>query len=123
MAKKVALLTLHGQGDTKKSYHKELVEELSDEVGANIWSQVHFSSIYYSDILQHAQNKYYNQVKSRIDSKKLRKFLLYGFSDAGGLEYSRSIPNSAYRKVQQRIFDAMGTAYAALGDEPSLSYW
>ena len=116
MPKKVALLTLHGQGDTDRNYHKELVEELSDEVGSNRWSDVHFSSIFYSDIFQNAQNKYYNRVKSKVDSKKLRKFLLFGFSDAGGLEYSRSIPDSAYKKVQQRIFDAMGAAYSALGD-------
>jgi len=44
--------------------------------------------------------------------------MFYGFGDAGGLEYSRTIKNSAYKAVQKRIFDAMGAAYAVLGNKP-----
>ena len=117
MAKKIALLTLHGQGDTKKNYHRELVEDLSDEIGADAWSEINFSSIFYSDVLQGAQTKLFKRVRSKVDFKKLREFLLYGFSDASSLEYSRSIPDSAYKAVQKRIFDAMGAAYAALGNK------
>jgi hypothetical protein len=116
MPKKIALLTLHGMGDTERDYHSELEKKLSKKIGAEAWSKVHFSSIFYSDVFQGAQNKYFKRVKSKVDSKKLRKFLLYGFADAGGLEYSRSIPDSAYKAVQRRVFDAMGTAYAALGN-------
>ena len=118
MAKKIALLTLHGMGDKKRDYHKELVEDVSDRIGANAWSEIHFSSIFYSDVFQDAQTKLFRRVEKKVDSKKLRKFLLYGFGDAGGLEHSRSIPNSAYRAVQERIFEAMGVAYAALGNKP-----
>ncbi|MCG8543769.1 MAG: hypothetical protein MJE12_06115, partial [Alphaproteobacteria bacterium] len=113
-AKKMALLTLHGMGDKKKTYHKELVDDLSNRVGADAWSEIHFSSIFYSDVFQGAQEKLFRRVESKVDSKRLRRFLLYGFADAGGLEHSRTIPNSAYKAVQKRIFDAMGVAYAAL---------
>ena len=47
------------------------------------------------------------------------KFLLYGISDAAGLEYSRTIPGSVYEKTQRRIFDVMGKAYQALGEQPA----
>lgn len=117
MARKIALLTLHGMGDKKRDYHKELVKDLTKFVGADAWSEIHFTSVFYSDIFQDAQNKYFRRVKSKVDSKKIRKFLLYGFADAGGLEHSRTIPNSAYHTVQKRIFDAMGVAYAALGNK------
>lgn len=119
MTKKLALLTIHGMGDTKRDYHEELTDKLSDELGSDAWSKIHFSSIYYSDVFQNAQNKYFNRVKSKVDYKKIRKFLIYGFSDAGGLEHSRNIPNSAYRDVQKRIFDALGTAYTAVGNKPA----
>ncbi len=115
MAKKIALLTLHGMGDTAKTYHEELIDDVKDRVGAAAWSEVHFASIYYANVFQPFQEDLFDRVASKVDNKKLRRFLLYGFSDAGGLEHSRSIPNSAYREVQKRIFDAMGKAYAALG--------
>ena len=106
MAKKIALLTLHGMGDKKRDYHRELEENVSGRIGADAWSEIHFSSNFYSDIFQNAQTKLFKLVESKVDSKKLRKFLLYGFGDAGGLEHSRTIPNSAYKTVQERIFEA-----------------
>ena len=46
-------------------------------------------------------------MKHKLDSKKLKNFLLYGFSDAGGMEYSRTIPNGAYEQIQKEIFDTL----------------
>ena len=119
MAKKVALLTLHGMGNKKPDYFSELEGDLPKRVGADVWAeQIHFAPIFYYDVFQNAQNALFERVKPKVDSKKLREFMLFGFADAGGLEYSRNIPNSAYKAVQKLIFDAMGEAYAALGDSP-----
>lgn len=117
MAKKVVLLTLHGMGDTKKSYHSDLVDGLKDRMGANAWSEIQFGSVFYSNVFQNAQEKLFKRVESKVDSKRLRRFLLYGFADAGGLEHSRTIKDSAYKKVQKIIFDEMGKAYAGLDDK------
>ena len=115
MAKKIAFLTLHGMGTTKKCYYKELLEALKKDVGEDRWDEdIHFEHIYYQDLLQVPQDQYFERVKSKVDSKKLRKFLLFGFSDAGGLEYSRSINDSAYEKTQKLIFDALGRAFDAV---------
>ncbi len=115
MAKKIAFLTLHGMGSTARDYYEELRDDLIPMVGTNAWNaDVHFDHIYYQDILQEPQIEYFDQVRDDVDSRKLRKFLLYGFSDAGGLEYSRTIPDSAYGKVQERIFEKLGQAFAAV---------
>jgi hypothetical protein len=101
MNKKLAVLTLHGMGDTRRNCHVELEKKLSKNISGESWSKVHFSSIFYSDIFQNAQNKYFNRIKSKVDIKKFREFLHYGFSDVGGLEHSRSIPGSAYKALVQ----------------------
>ena len=115
MAKKIALLTLHGMGTTARDYYEELRDDLIARVGANAWNDdIHFGHVYYQDILQDPQVEYFDRVRDNVDSTKLRKFLLYGFSDAGGLEYSRNTPDSAYDKTQNRIFDALGQAFDAV---------
>lgn len=115
MAKKIAFLTLHGMGSTPRDYYEDLRDDLIPMIGATAWNDdVHFDHIYYQDILQDPQIEYFNRVRNDVDSKKLRKFLLYGFSDAGGLEYSRTIPGSAYELAQERIFEKLGQAFAAL---------
>lgn len=116
MAKKIAFLTIHGMGDTPEDYYKKLRDDQKSRIGANTWNNdIHFFPIYFQKILQDPQNKYYESIKGKLDSKKLRRFLLYGFSDAGGLEYSRTLKNSAYEKVQKLIFDALGEAFRAVG--------
>ena len=115
MAKKISFLTLHGMGETKQSYYQELRDDLIQRVGKDAWNDdIHFDHVFYQDILQKPQIEYFKRIRNKVDSKKLRKFLLYGFSDAGGLEYSRTIDDSAYERTQKRIFDALGRAFAAV---------
>ncbi|MHA1537749.1 MAG: hypothetical protein ACTSUD_09345 [Alphaproteobacteria bacterium] len=116
MAKKIAFLTLHGMGDTPDNYHQDLLDDMKSRIGAATWdNDIHFGSVYFQKILQDPQNEYFLRIKDTIDSKKLRRWLLNGFSDAGGLEYSRTLENSAYEKVQKTIFDALGKAFTAVG--------
>ena len=112
--KKLALLTLHGMGTTEKEYYVDLRDDLISLVGKNAWKDVHFEPVYYQDLVQDPQNAYYASIKDKVDSKRLRKLFLFGISEAGSLEYSRTIPNSAYEKTQRRIFDALGRAYKAV---------
>lgn len=115
MAKKIAFLTLHGMGTTKRDYYDELRDDLIPLVGEDTWNDdIHFDHVYYQDILQDPQIEYFKRIRDKVDSKNLRKFLLYGFSDAGGLEYSRTINDSAYEIIQRRIFDALGRAFNAV---------
>ena len=119
MPKRLVLMTIHGMGDTDHNYYGELESRLRRRLGAETWSEVYFANIFYSDVFQHAQESYFDSVRAKVHSRWLRKFLLYGFADAGGLEHSRNIPDSSYTQVQARIFDELGTAYGAVGDAPA----
>jgi hypothetical protein len=118
MAKKVALLSLHGMGDTPLDYHETLRSDISNRLGEAAWAQIHFGGIFYQNILQPHQDALFERVRGKIDYRKMRKYLLSGFSDAGGLEYSRQTPGSAYEQSQDRIFKALGNAFVALGNTP-----
>ena len=110
MAKKIAVIAIHGMGDTDRNYADPLRENLESMLAPTQWAEVYFDDIWYQDILQDNQEKLFKRSKSQLDSMFLRKFLLYGISDAAGLEYSRTIPDSAYEISQWRIFDVMGKA-------------
>ncbi len=116
MTRKVAFLTIHGMGDTDEYYYKPLKKRLVKSLGDN-WDKVSFQSIYYQPLVQDNQEAYFNRVCKKLDWLKMRKFVLYGFSDAGGLEYSRNIPGSVYTKVQETIFEALGKAYNDVGPD------
>ena len=117
MAKKIAVIAIHGMGDTDRNYAGPLRKNLKSMLTAAQWAKIHFDSIYYQDILQDNQRKLFERSKSQLDGMFLRKFLLYGISDAAGLEYSRTIPGGVYDISQQRIFDVMGKAFQALGEQ------
>jgi hypothetical protein len=117
MAKKIAFMTIHGMGATEDDYYEELRKDIADRLGPSDWSQVHFGDVFYQDLLEPNQSRYFKAVKGKIDQKKLRNFMLSGFSDAGGLEYARTRAGSAYELSQKRIFTALGKAYRALGNQ------
>ena len=93
MAVEVVVLAIHGMGETKPDFADGLESKLTKGLD-NDWSKVHFCSVYYQDILQKNQKKLFNRMKSQndLDSIALRRFLLYGFSDAAGLERRASEP-------------------------------
>ena len=116
MANNIAVLTIHGMGDTQKGYSDNLRKILSRSLGSK-WGHVHFGEIYYQDVFQDHQVKLLDRFKKNddIDLIKLRRFLLYGFSDAAGLERKASLPNSAYEQVQNKILDEIDAAYDEIG--------
>lgn len=114
MSKEVAILTLHGMGKINSDYADELRHEVSQSLGASEWSKVFFWPIFFSDILQHNQERVMDAMKrGDLDWIKLRKFLLFGFSDAAGLEHRAASPNSPYIQAQEKILDALDKAYSA----------
>lgn len=115
--KSVALLTLHGMGDTPKNYHHLFLERIKKQIGEK-WGQVAFNSLYYQDILQINQNEIYRKMKPHIDWRDVRKFILYGFSDAASLDYQKDRKNSLYHKTQIRIASALQSVYRKHGNIP-----
>ncbi len=117
MAKDVALFAVHGMGKTPTNFADELEEELLSELGSAHWDRVYFKPIYYQGLLQKKQETVFNTMKNRaeLDWLALRRFLLYGFSDAAGLEYRSAEPNSLYEQTQGIIFGVLNEAFDKLG--------
>lgn len=117
MNKEIAIITLHGMGDYKPDYYdglqKKLIRGLKDD-----WAKVAFIPIQYQPILQNNQNDIWQKMnRYPLDGGILRRFLLFGFSDAGSLEHSaRSDVSSQYVQVQLEIIKALDKAYIELGD-------
>ncbi|BBM64916.1 hypothetical protein VA249_15620 [Vibrio alfacsensis] len=117
MNRELAVVTLHGMGDYKPNYFeslkKKLVKKLKDD-----WSKVAFIPIQYQPILQNNQNDIWQKMnRFPLDGAILRRFLLFGFSDAGSLEYSaRSKVSDQYIQVQLEIIKALDEAYLKVED-------
>jgi len=120
--KEIALITLHGMGEVKDGYYLDLEEGLKKRLG-NEWTKVSFHDVQYAPILQTPQNKLWKEILSTpendIDATKLRKFFLFGFGDAGSLEYSAHNDAVKYIAVQKKIQKVLMDAYRELGEDKS----
>lgn len=108
--KSVALLTIHGMGDTPKNYHTLFLERIKKQMGEN-WKQVEFESIYYQDILQFNQTEIFRKMKVLTRWDGLREFVLYNLSDAATMDFRRWEKNSLYHQTQKRIWDILKKIY------------
>ena len=108
MDKSVAVIAIHGMGDTRSDFADELQSRLARRLGDEVFKQVHFDTVYYQDILQKNQNAMFRAMRRReIDFVKLRKFLLFGFSDAAGLERNADEDGSPYQQAQQKVLETL----------------
>ncbi len=99
-----ALLTVHGMGETPRDYAEKLFEAVAARLGP-LAGQVDFRSIYYQDILKPNQETVWARVSetTHLRYADLRRFLLFGFGDAAGLENRKEIDGSVYELAQEAI--------------------
>lgn len=120
--KEIALITLHGMGKFKPNYFAELEDGLKSALGGN-WTRISFQNVQYAPILQGPQDKLWNDMVSApandLDATKLRQFFLFGFGDAGSLEYSAHNDRLNYIAVQREIQSALKKAYIDFGQDKS----
>jgi len=100
-------------GDTHKDYAEPLRRKLYAQLEADEQEVIHFGNVFYQDTLQENQETLFANSRHQLDQKALRKFLLFGISDAAGLEYSRTKGDGVYLESQKRIFDCLGEAFTA----------
>jgi len=117
MPKTIALVTIHGMGDTARDYYTEIYDAIKKPIGKDTWEKVVFKPLYYQDILQGNQEAIFNRMRDQIDWMKLRKFLLFGFSDAGSLEYKKDAVGSPYFLTQQMILQSMDEIFEEAGQQ------
>lgn len=63
MAKKIAVIAIHGMGDTDANYANPLKENLESMLKPAEWAQIHFDKIWYQDLLQANQEKLFKKVE------------------------------------------------------------
>jgi hypothetical protein len=99
-----ALVTVHGMGETPRDYADRLFHAVAGRLGA-LTAQVDFRSVYYQDILKPNQETVWAKVgeTTHLRYAELRRFLLFGFGDAAGLENRKEIDGSVYELAQEAI--------------------
>ncbi len=122
--KDIALITIHGMGKVDLNYFSDLEDGLKNRLGRD-WTRISFQNVQYAPILQKPQNQLWRDIirtpDNDIDATKLRQFFLYGFGDAGSLEYSAHNDEVKYIEVQENIQKALNNAYSELGRDNSKS--
>ena len=113
---KAALLTIHGFGRTDQNYADEIFGELRQRLGAAA-GELHLGSIYYQGILQVNEDLVWERVGPGLRWDDLRKFLLFGFADAAGLEANKDRDDSPYTEAQVIVAAALYEARRALGGD------
>lgn len=118
MSKDLAIIVVHGMGDTAKNFDKPLRKRLRERLGAALWSRIAWQRAFYQPVLQANQERLMKDTvrQADVDWLKLRRFILYGFSDAAAMGSRPHKKNSVYQQVQQVILDALDAALVALGD-------
>lgn len=100
MAKKAALLTLHGMGETDDHYYEDLWQKVAARLGAAM-DDLAFHPIDYQKTLQRNQEEVWLRMQEHsLRFKELRQFFLFGIADAAGLENRKELDGSVYEDAQ-----------------------
>lgn len=109
MNKRLALITVHGMGDTPRSFDEQLRKHLHSKLRAS-YQDVHVEQVYYQEILQTNEQNVWREMQSQVRWDGPRKFILFGFADAAGLEAKKEAPGSPYCQSQAIIARALFAA-------------
>ncbi|MEO1656298.1 MAG: hypothetical protein AAFR65_01130 [Pseudomonadota bacterium] len=112
---KVGLITLHGMGETERDYARKLFDEIEERVPSSKYPEIVKYPVFYQDIMQDNQESYLQEVKQDVEWDWLRRFMLYGFSDAATLESFKSGNNSPYYLAQKAILLGFQSIYTRAG--------
>jgi hypothetical protein len=111
----VALITVHGMGETPRDYAAGVFGQMRTRLGPGLRERVAFHSVYYQGILQKNEQLVWDRVDagSEVHYAGLRKFMLFGFADAAGLENRKEDPGSVYELAQGEIARSLLAAFAS----------
>lgn len=112
-----ALLTVHGMGETPREYAVDLIRRTGEGLAA-LAARVDFRSVYYQDILKPNQETVWARIDAvaKLHYDDLRRFLLFGFGDAAGLENRKEAEGSVYELAQAAIARQLLGVYRAAPD-------
>lgn len=118
----VILLTVHGMGETPRDYAADLEARLAAHIGPRFAQQVALRPVFYQDILQPNEREVWDRINASgaatpVHFAYLRKFLLFGFGDAAGLENRKEEVGSVYEMAQMEIAKTLLDAFHANGPD------
>lgn len=115
---KLALITVHGMGVTLPNYADPLKAKLKHALGEH-YLDLTIRPVYYQDLLQDNEAAVWDRVErtTKVHYDDLRKFLLFGFGDAAGLESRKEDVDSVYEMAQQEIARALLDVYKQCGSD------
>jgi len=115
MSKELAVLVIHGMGSQQPDFANPMIQELNLRVDnlKRDSSQIAWRSVYWADILEPRQTKYFKDAKRSgdLDYTGMRKFMLTAFGDASAYQKVDSSHNSTYTDIHQRISDGVEQLY------------
>lgn len=115
--KTVSLIAVHGMGRTEEKYAEDFFQEVEKRLG-KVGNRLQFEAIYYQNLLQPNEDRVWKQVGGRLRWDDLRKFVLFGFADAAGLESGKESPKSVYTLAQIEIARTLYRAGKATQNGP-----
>ncbi len=119
----LVLITVHGMGETPPDYAADLGQRLHSQIGPRFLRQVDMRAVYYQTILQPNESEVWARVTGKdtatgaVHFAYLRKFLLFGFGDAAGLENRKEDSGSVYEMAQMEIAKTLLDAFRANGPD------
>ncbi|NND64583.1 MAG: hypothetical protein HKM24_01345 [Gammaproteobacteria bacterium] len=121
MSKSLVILVVHGMGDQSSSFDEKLKRQIRRQLDRERWSQISWQPVYYQPVLQTNQNRMFTDMrdKGNIDWLRLRKFTLFGLSDAASMDYRRYEKNSIYQQIQQSFIDALDSGFSDVDEKPA----
>ncbi|MEH8017372.1 hypothetical protein MN202_09015 [Rheinheimera muenzenbergensis] len=117
--KSIALVTIHGMGETQPDYAARLFRQLTQRLAADT-TQLYCGTVYYQDLLQYNEQRVWQATGPRLRWGKLRRFMLFGFADAAALEHRKEQPHSLYHYSQLKIARALYLAKQQLATDGKL---
>lgn len=105
---------VHGMGVTLSGYANPLKAKLKRALG-DPYLDLKIRPVYYQDALQDNEETVWDRVdaKSKVHYDDLRKFLLFGFGDAAGLEARNNDVNSVYEMRSSKLRAPCSTSTAS----------
>ena len=117
---KVALITVHGMGETLPDYADKLFSRLRQQSGLTS-STLYCGTVYYQDLLQYNEQRVWQALGSGLRWNRLRRFMLFGFADAAALEHRKEQNHSLYHYSQLKIARALYVAKQQLSTDGKLA--
>jgi hypothetical protein len=114
-ADRIALLIVHGMGDTAPDFHDELVAPLRRRLQGD-WNRIAWRPVYYQPILQRHERAIFERMRPLVRWEGLRELMLFGFSDAASLEHKKELALSPYWQTQRLILQRLDELFDELGE-------